>query len=74
MNKAERQASLVRMRAAKEEANKIVSTGVCPECGAKLRSNTSLTGWWQCGRFGRDSFRLPEYRGQKDCGFQCFTD
>jgi ribosomal protein L37AE/L43A len=62
------------MDAIHEENRRIVALGKCPDCGSRLRRNNALTGWWQCGRFGLDRFREPEYRGQPDCTFQCFTE
>jgi len=52
----------------------IVRGGTCPDCGAKLRRNLSLAGWWQCGRLGAPGFKLAEYEGTGDCNFQCFTE
>ena len=74
MTRKEKQAHIDRMNTIREAAQKIVSTGKCPDCGARLRRNSSMAGWWQCGRYGQDSFREAEYRGQKDCSFQCFTE
>lgn len=42
----------------------------CPQCGAKLRRNLSLTGWWQCGQYGSDGFRADNSKPQ--CSFQGF--
>jgi len=64
----------VRMAEIHSLARRIVATGKCPGCGAALKLNTSMAGWWQCGRYGCDSFRLPEYRGTGDCSFQTFTE
>lgn len=50
----------------------VVSSGKCPLCGAGLRRNLSLTGWWQCEQYGSPGFRknnsLPE------CSWQGFTE
>ena len=44
-----------------EEKNKqIVATGKCPKCGAGLKRNLAISGWWQCKEFIK-------------CSFQCFT-
>lgn len=51
-----------------------VATGACPECGARLRQNLAILGWWQCGRFGTDAFREAEYIGGPSCSFQTFTE
>jgi len=53
------------------EAKAIVSTGVCPDCGARLRRNLSLTGWWQCSQLGADGFRADSTK--PSCNFQTFT-
>ena len=63
-----------RMAAAKAEAVRVVAGGVCPQCGAPLRRNLSLTGWWQCGAFGEVQFRSPGCEERPKCSFQCFTD
>jgi len=50
----------------------IVSTGVCPDCGAQLRRNLSLTGWWQCSQLGAVTHRADP--SMPSCDFQVFTD
>ena len=55
------------------EAQAVVASGVCPLCGATLRQNLSIAGWWQCGRLGSDPFRAVEYQGGPTCDFQTFT-
>jgi hypothetical protein len=72
--KAARAASAARIAAAQAEMRAHVARGTCPHCGARLRLNTSMTGWWQCGRYGSDNFRAPEYRGLPGCSFQGFTE
>lgn len=54
------------------ENKAIVSKGKCPTCGATLRQNLSLTGWWQCSQFGADTHRLDP--SKPACDFQCFTE
>ena len=71
--KAERERWRKRHAESVAEAQRIVETGVCPECGARLRHNGAIAGWWQCGRYGADPFREEAYRGQAHCSFQCFT-
>ena len=39
------------------EAQAIVSTGICPQCGAPLKRNLAMTGWWQCEQYGADTHR-----------------
>lgn len=46
------------------EARAIVAKGVCPQCGASLRRNNALTGWWQCSKYGNGG----------TCSFQTFTE
>jgi len=71
--RAEKQAAAEKREARHAEAQAIVSKGTCPDCGAKLRRNLSLSGWWQCGRSGAPGFKSPEYEGTGDCHFQTFT-
>lgn len=71
--KAERTEQAARIAKAQAEMQAHVARGTCPHCGAKLRANSSMTGWWQCGRYGQDNFRAPEYRGLPGCAFQGFT-
>jgi len=54
------------------KAAAIVATGVCPDCGAPLRRNFSITGWFQCSQFGADGFRADSTKAA--CGFQTFTE
>jgi len=70
--KAERQASADRMAAAKAEARAVVSSGKCPDCGAPLRRNLSLAGWWQCSQYGAVGFRADS--NKPACGWQGFTE
>jgi len=80
MNKAERAAHKARMAGLKAAAVAIVATGKCPQCGAPLIRNTSLTGWFQCAAYGAKGFRggLGQNRAEFDalpaCSFQTFTD
>jgi hypothetical protein len=53
------------------QAQKIVEAGVCPDCGAGLRRNYSIAGWWQCRQLGAEGFR--EDPSKPPCSFQCFT-
>jgi hypothetical protein len=55
------------------EANRArVATGRCPECGGGMHRNLSLSGWWQCDRFGAPGFRRDP--SGPACDWQCFTD
>ncbi len=60
-----------RLAKAGADAKKTVATGVCPQCGAKLKRNNSLTGWWQCSQYGSECFRADATK--LACSFQCFT-
>jgi len=61
-----------RIEAAQQEARRIVAAGKCPTCGAGLRRNSALSGWWQCEQYGAEGFRKD---GSKpSCNFQCFTE
>ena len=54
-----------------ENVRSIVASGVCPLCGAGLRRNMALLGWWQCEQYGAPEWRKnPE---APDCGWQGFT-
>lgn len=46
-----------RMARARAETAAVVATGRCPTCGAGLRQNLSITGWWQCEQLGADTHR-----------------
>ena len=69
---AERKASVERMAAAKAATRSVVATGHCPQCGAPLRRNWALTGWWQCSQFGADGFRADS--SKPSCDWQGFTE
>ena len=60
-----------KLEALQTEAREIVATGICPDCGAKLRRNLSITGWWQCEQYGAPNFR--KIGTNAACDFQCFT-
>lgn len=63
--------SLRRIEAARQQAQVIVATGRCPQCGRGLRRNSSLAGWFQCEQFGAIGFRADS--SLPSCDFQCFT-
>lgn len=68
----EQRESAARMMRARAETLAVVATGKCPTCGAGLRRNLSLAGWWQCEQLGADTHRknpaLPA------CNWQGFTE
>lgn len=72
MNGTKRQAQTARMNQLKAEARAVVATGKCPECGAALRRNLSLTGWWQCEQVGAVGFRKDA--SKPSCSWQAFTE
>jgi len=63
-----------RMDAIHVQNRQIVASGKCPDCGSPLYRNLALTGWWQCSCYPAPDRRKPEYRGQPECTFQCFTE
>ncbi len=54
------------------KARTIVAIGICPDCGAHLRRNLSLTGWWQCEQYGSEGFRKDS--SKPACSWQDFTE
>jgi coenzyme F420-reducing hydrogenase gamma subunit len=56
----------------REKQSLIISVGKCPVCGAGLRRNNALTGWWQCEQYGAPGFRKDDSRPA--CGWQTFTE
>jgi hypothetical protein len=72
--KRQRQAERAKRLARLREAAAILATKVCPQCGAKLVRNTSLTGWWQCGAYACEAMRKMEFAGLPSCSFQMFFD
>lgn len=69
---AARKAAQQRIEAAQAAARIIVQNGTCPDCGAPLRRNLSITGWWQCEQYGAIGWRKDA--NKPPCSFQCFTD
>jgi hypothetical protein len=65
-------AVLAKQRERHLQAQAIVATGKCPQCGAKLRRNLALAGWFQCSQFGAEGFRADAAR--PSCSFQTFTE
>jgi hypothetical protein len=69
--KAEKIATAARMAKQRAEAQAVVATGKCPQCGSGLRSNLAMTGWFQCQQYGAEGFRKDSTKPA--CSFQCFT-
>lgn len=55
----------------RQEAAEVIKSGHCPTCGAVLRRNLSLTGWYQCSQLGADGFRADS--SKPSCDFQIFA-
>jgi len=53
------------------KARAIVAKGVCPSCGAKIKQNLSITGWYQCEQYGAVTHRKDP--SKPSCGWQTFT-
>lgn len=60
-----------RMEGFKNEAQKIIDIGRCPECGDSIERNMALSGWWQCANFGQRKMRNGR-ADNADCGWQAF--
>lgn len=71
MKAKERQEHRARMDALRAEIQAIVDKGKCPQCGAGLRRNSALHGWWQCEQFGGERFRKEPRK--PSCNWQGFT-
>ena len=54
------------------QAKAEVAGGVGPQCGAKIRRNSSMTGWYQCEQLGAVGFRKDA--SQPSCSWQTFTE
>jgi hypothetical protein len=70
--RAQRAASEARMAAQRAATTAAVRAGCCPDCGASLRRNSALAGWWQCSQFGAVGFRADSSR--PSCLWQGFTE
>lgn len=68
---AARKAAQERIDKTQAAARLIVQTGKCPDCGAPLRRNMSMSGWWQCEQLGAVGWRKDS--SKPACSFQCFT-
>ena len=64
--------SAERMRQHRAETLAVVVSGVCPQCGSRVKRNLALTGWYQCSQYGADGFRADSTKPQ--CSWQGFTE
>lgn len=71
MKKSDRKVRDARLEQARAEVRAVVAAGRCPICGAAVKRNLSLTGWWQCAQFGAEQFREDPNKPQ--CSWQGFT-
>jgi len=72
LTKKEKNIHRARMAAIYNDARAIVATGKCPLCGAGIRRNLSMAGWWQCDQFGAEMFRRDPQK--PPCNWQIFTE
>lgn len=72
MSKTERAAHKDRLTKIHADVTAVVRTGKCPSCGAGLRRNISITGWWQCAQVGAEGFRADSTK--PSCSWQGFTE
>ncbi len=54
------------------ENRAIVATGVCPQCGGKLKHMSAIKGWISCEQRGAEGFRKDA--SEPSCDFQTFTE
>lgn len=71
ITKAEKVEASRKAEARRAEAIAQVQTGKCPQCGACLRRNSSMTGWYQCEQYGAPGFRKDA--AKPSCSWQTFT-
>ena len=69
--KKQKQDEAARLAAAREANAAIVNAGQCPRCGAGIRRNLALTGWFQCEQYGTTGFRKDS--SKPSCSWQCFV-
>ena len=55
-----------------EQNLRVVQSGVCPDCGSKLRPNLAITGWWTCEQRGAVTHRARPQ--DPSCEYQCFIE
>lgn len=61
-----------RIAAIRAETLKIVASAQCPQCGAGLRLNSAIAGWYQCDQYGAEGFRKDS--SKPACSWQGFTE
>lgn len=71
LTKAEKAAIKAKNDARIAEAVRIVTGGVCPQCGAGIRRNLAMTGWYHCKQLGAVGFRQDA--AKPSCSWQTFT-
>lgn len=72
LTKAEK-AEIARKRQERiEHDTAIVRSGVCPQCGAGIRRNLAITGWYQCEQYGAEGFRKDS--AKPSCSFQVIIE
>lgn len=69
---AARREQETRIHAAHEEARRVWNANKCPDCGAGIRRNLSLTGWVQCEQLGAETHRKDP--SKPSCRWQGFTE
>ena len=72
--KARRKLQDERLNFLKQEAIKVVQTGLCPRCQNPLHRNLALAGWYQCSAYPDVYMRKPGFEKLPKCDFQCFTE
>ena len=70
--KIERAASAARIALQHAQTQAVVRLGICPHCGATVRRNSSMRGWYQCAQSGAVGFRLDA--SKPACDWQGFTE
>jgi len=72
MTKAEKAKIAAERQARNERECAIVRGGNCPQCGAGIRRNLALTGWFQCQQYGAVGFRKDSTK--PSCSWQTFIE
>lgn len=72
MTKQQKAAEKAKRDAIQTENVRILNTGKCPQCEAKLRHNSAILGWYQCSQYGAEGFRADS--NKPSCSFQMFIN